>query len=90
MTTIFDLYEYRGELLDTAADAALKERPFYLQSSLDDINDQIRLLENITPEAHAEWLGESPDDPDGTEPSPIILGGEVLYRNYQSSDDIPF
>ena len=63
MTTIFDLYEYRGELLDTAAEAALKERPFYLQSSLDDINDQIRLLENITPEAHAEWLGESPSDP---------------------------
>ena len=56
MTTIFDLYEYRGELLDTAAEAALKERPFYLQSSLDDINDQIHLLENITPEAQAEYF----------------------------------
>ena len=56
MTTIFDLYEERGELLDTAAEAALKERPFYLQSSLDDINDQIRLLENITPEAQAEYF----------------------------------
>lgn len=43
-----------------------------------------------TPPADAEWLGESPDEPDGTEPSPIISGGEVLYRNYQSSDDIPF
>ena len=56
MTTIFDLYDLRGELLDTAAEAALKERPFYLQSSLDDINDQIRLLENITPEAQAEYF----------------------------------
>ena len=56
MTTIFDLYDLRGELLDTAAEAALKERPFYLQSSLDDINDQIRLLENVTPEAQAEYF----------------------------------
>ena len=56
MTTIFDLYDLRGELLDTAAEAALKERPFYMQSSLDDINDQIRLLENITPEAQAEYF----------------------------------
>ena len=56
MTTIFDLYDLRGELLDTAAEASLKERPFYLQSSLDDINDQIRLLENITPEAQAEYF----------------------------------
>ncbi len=57
MTTIFDLYDLRGELLDTAAEAALKERPFYLQSSLDDINDQIRLLENITPEENGGYLG---------------------------------
>ena len=56
MITIFDLYDLRGELLDTAADAALNERPFYLQSSLDDINDQIHLLENITPEAQAEYF----------------------------------
>ena len=56
MITIFDLYDLRGELLDTAADAALNERPFYLQSSLDDINDQIHLMENITPEAQAEYF----------------------------------
>ena len=56
MTTIFDLYDLRGELLDTAAEAAINERPFYLQSSLDDINDQIRLLENITPEAQDEYF----------------------------------
>lgn len=56
MTTIFDLYDLRGELLDTAAEAALKERPFYLQSSLDDINDQIHLMENITLEAQAEYF----------------------------------
>jgi len=40
--------------------------------------------------ADAEWLGESPDDPDGTEPSPIVSGGEVLYRNYQSNGEVPF
>ena len=56
MTTIFDLYDLRGELLDTKYEAALNERPFYLQSSLDDINDQIRLIENITPEAQAEYF----------------------------------
>jgi len=56
MTTINDLYFYRGELLDTAAEAAIQERPFYLQSSLDDINDQIRLLENVTTEAQAEYF----------------------------------
>ena len=56
MTTIFDLYDLRGELLDTKYEAAINERPFYLQSSLDDINDQIRLLENITPEAQAEYF----------------------------------
>lgn len=27
---------------------------------------------------------------DGTEPSPIISGGEVLYRNYNGNDEIPF
>ena len=56
MTTIFDLYDLRGELLDTKCEAAVNERPFYMQSSLDDINDQIRLLENITPEAQAEYF----------------------------------
>ena len=63
MTTINDLYFYRGELLDTAAEAAIQERPFYLQSSLDDINDQIRLLENVTDEAQAEYFRAYSDDP---------------------------
>lgn len=57
MTTINDLYFYRGELLDTAAEAAIQERPFYLQSSLDDINDQIKILERITPGNNGEYLG---------------------------------
>jgi len=65
MTTIFDLYDLRGELLDTAAEAAIKERPFYLQSSLDDINDQIRLLENVTAEAQAEYFRTDSVAPDG-------------------------
>ena len=56
MITIFDLYDLRGELLDTKYEAAMNERPFYLQSSLDDINDQIHLLENTTPEAQAEYF----------------------------------
>ncbi len=74
MTTIFDLYEERGELLDTAAEAALKERPFYLQSSLDDINDQIRLLENITPEAQAEYFTSHSDGRNEIEHAQIVAG----------------
>lgn len=38
-------------------------------------------------------VGDSPTDPqlDGTEPSPIISGGEVLYiTNPTGNDDIPF
>ena len=31
MITIFDLYDLRGELLDTKYEAAMNERPFYLQ-----------------------------------------------------------
>jgi len=61
MTTIFDLYDLRGELLDTAAEAAINERPFYLQKSLDDINDQIRLLENVTDEAQDEYFRTDSD-----------------------------
>jgi len=88
MTTINDLYFYRGELLDTAAEAAIHERPFYLQKSLDDINDQIRLLENVTDEAQAEYFRT---DSDGTEHSPYISGGEILWVTYPTgNDDIPF
>ncbi len=74
MTTIFDLYDERGELLDTAAEAALKERPFYLQSSLDDINDQIRLLENITPEAQDEYFTSYTDGRNEIEHAQIVAG----------------
>ena len=74
MTTIFDLYDERGELLDTKYEAAINERPFYLQSSLDDINDQIRLLENITPEAQAEYFTSYPDGRNEIEHAQIVAG----------------
>jgi len=45
-----DLYTERGELLDMKVFADMNERPFYLQDSLDSINEQIRLIENITEE----------------------------------------
>ena len=53
---ILSLYDLRGELLDTANEAAVNERPFYLQKELDAVNEQIRLIENITPEAQAEYF----------------------------------
>ncbi len=53
--TIFKLYETRGEYLDMAADAAINERPFYMQKELDDINDQIKALETAEP-IDTRWL----------------------------------
>ena len=53
--TIFKLYETRGEYLDMAADAAINERPFYMQKELDDINDQIKALETAVP-IDTRWL----------------------------------
>jgi hypothetical protein len=55
---IFDLYDYRGDLLETAAIAAINERPFYMGKELEAINEQIHILESITPEAQAFYFGE--------------------------------
>jgi len=55
---IFDLYDLRGELLDTAAEAAVNERPFYMGKELAEVDQQIRILESITPEAQAFYFGE--------------------------------
>lgn len=56
---IFKLYDLRGELLDTAAIAALNERPFYLQAELDEINEQIKLIESVTLEYQAIYFKKS-------------------------------
>jgi hypothetical protein len=58
---IFDLYEYRGDLLETAAIAAINERPFYMGKELAEIDQQIHILESITPEAQAFYFGELRD-----------------------------
>ncbi len=52
---IYQLYETRGEYYDMAADAAINERPFYMQKELDDINDQIKALETAVP-IDTRWL----------------------------------
>ena len=49
--TINKMYDLEGDLLDTSAEAALNERPFYMQKRLDDIKDQCRLIEHITDES---------------------------------------
>ena len=42
------LPEERGELLDIANERAIKELPFPLAPQLQEMNEQIRLIENIT------------------------------------------
>lgn len=66
---IYQLYETRGEYYDMAADAAINERPFYLQKELDDINDQIKALEGVL-------IGEFLTNPQiETRYNPALLGG---------------
>lgn len=88
MTTIYDLYDLRGELLDTKYEAAIQERPFYLQSSLDDINEQIHLIENITPEAQAEYFRTDSDDP--RTPEQIALDEWQAEVSATRESDRPF
>ena len=47
-TDKFSLYEERGELLDIANELAINELPFTLAPQLQEMNEQIRLIENIT------------------------------------------
>jgi hypothetical protein len=54
--TVFQMHDYRGDILDTAAIAAVNEHPFYLQANLDDINEQFRLLETIVLDAQETWF----------------------------------
>jgi len=54
--TINQLYDERGDLLDDRALCAICEHPFYLQDKLNDLNEQIRLVENIDEEAQADWF----------------------------------
>ncbi len=48
MTDKLSLYEERGELLDIANERAINELPFTLAPQLQEMNEQIRLIENIT------------------------------------------
>jgi len=62
------LYTERGEILDSLHFASLQERNTdKLIASLVEINEQIHLIENITPEAQAEYFRTDSDDPRTTE-----------------------
>lgn len=54
------LYFERGELLDDALFAELKNIPFPLakSNSLAEVSEQIRLIENITAENQADYFDE--------------------------------
>ena len=57
-TTYYTLYETRGDLLDTAADASINKRPFYMSAQLADMNDQIKLIEHITNDVQADYFAK--------------------------------
>ena len=88
------LYDMRGELLDCKADAEREGRPFRMQASLDEVDEQIRVYESIRnahPVDEAQEIERSIDDELGTHV--IISGGDVLElaRHFNTdSDAIPF
>lgn len=100
MTDKLSLYEERGELLDIANERAINELPFTLAPQLQEMNEQIRLIENITADNQRvyfssgsafETLDAIGAEREGTEHSPIISGGEILYITHPTgNDDIPF
>ena len=100
MTDKFSLYEERGELLDIANERAINELPFTLAPQLQEMNEQIRLIESITADNQRvyfssdsafETLDAIGAEHEGTEHSPIISGGEILYITHPTgNDDIPF
>ena len=53
---IFSLYEERGDLLERKAISEKYSTGWYLQSKLDEINEQIRLVEAITTRAHKYYF----------------------------------
>lgn len=56
----FTLYEERGELLDNMAFLAISdlEIPMYMIEQRKELDEQIRLIEIITPEAQVEHFSE--------------------------------
>jgi len=97
-TDKFSLYEERGELLDIANERAINELPFTLAPQLQEMNEQIRLIENITADNQRVYFSSGSEFEtldairrEGTEHSPIISGGEILYITHPTgNDDIPF
>jgi len=63
MTDKLDVYEAEGELLDMAAQAAINERPFYMQKQLDSLTDQVHLLDHITIETQNYYFADAQAEP---------------------------
>jgi len=72
----FSLYEERGDLLERKAISEKYGVGWYLQSKLDEINEQIRVIETITPQAQKTYFSELEALDLGT--NFTISGGEVV------------
>ena len=51
MNKNYALYEERGDLLERKALSEINGTGWYLQAQLDEINEQIRIIENVTLQA---------------------------------------
>ena len=59
-TDSFSLYEERGDLLERKAISQKYNTGWYLQAQLDEINEQIRVIENVTPQAQGYYFETIP------------------------------
>lgn len=80
------LYFERGELLDDALFAELNNLPFpeWKSKRLAEVNEQIRLIENITPNAQADYMGEEDNSVD------TGLTDDRPYRPASEAGNFPF
>ena len=85
MNQRYALYEERGDLLERKAISEKYLTGWYLQAKLEEINEQIRVIENVTPQAQKTYFDAlsapaievAPWDED-LGARFIISGGEVL------------
>ena len=56
MNKLFVLYEERGDLLERKAISQKYNTGWYLQAQLDEVNEQIRVIENVTPQAQKTYF----------------------------------
>lgn len=79
------LYFERGELLDDALYAEMNNLPFpqWKSDRLAEVNEQIRLIENITPGAQDIFFGENEAVDNG-------LTDDRPYRAGDASGEFPF